>query len=161
MSGPTHHQQVLIRTSTAEQDRSLLEWTTWITAQFDQVPALHHQLLLRALSAVGRGDIDRLMVLMPPGSAKSTLASVLFPAWWLAGRPTSSVIATSHTASLAEDFSRQVRQQVREHGEHLGYRLLPGEQAVRHWRTTKRGDYLCTGVRGPLTGHRADLLTSR
>jgi hypothetical protein len=81
MSGPTHHQQVLIRTSTAEQDRSLLEWTTWITAQFDQVPALHHQLLLRALSAVGRGDIDRLMVLMPPGSAKSTLAYVNTDLW--------------------------------------------------------------------------------
>lgn len=158
MSGPTDQQQVLIRTSAAPQDSSLLEWTTWVTNQLGHAPALHHQLLLRTLSAIGRGTIDRLMVLMPPGSAKSTLASVLYPTWWLAEHPATSVIATSHTASLAEDFSRLVREQVREHGIRLGYQLVPGAQAARHWHTTKRGEYFCAGVRGPLTGHRADLI---
>src|ERR1700674_3527822 len=33
-------------------------------------PAKHHELLIRELEAVERGDIERLMVLMPPGSAK-------------------------------------------------------------------------------------------
>lgn len=158
MAGPTDHQKILIRTTGATEDSSLLEWTTWVTKQLGHAPALHHQLLLRALSAIGRGTIDRLMVLMPPGSAKSTLTSVLYPAWWLAEHPATSVIATSHTASLAEDFSRLVREHVREHGMRLGYRLVTGSQAARHWRTTKRGEYLCVGVRGPLTGHRADLI---
>jgi len=35
-------------------------------------PAMHHCLLLKQLDSLCRGDIDRLMVLMPPGSAKST-----------------------------------------------------------------------------------------
>jgi hypothetical protein len=81
MSGHTDHHQVLIRTSAATQDSSLLEWTTWVTDQLGHKPALHHQLLLRTLSAIGRGTIDRLMVLMPPGSAKSTLAHVNTNLW--------------------------------------------------------------------------------
>src|SRR5690348_9441420 len=32
-------------------------------------PAFHHKLLLTHLEALERGDFDRLMVLMPPGSA--------------------------------------------------------------------------------------------
>jgi len=40
----------------------------------EQAPSTHHKLLLDQLDRVARGDIDRLMVLMPPGSAKSTYA---------------------------------------------------------------------------------------
>ena len=39
------------------------------------------ELLIEKLEAVERGEIPRLMILMPPGSGKSTYASVLFPAW--------------------------------------------------------------------------------
>ena len=81
MSGPTDQQQILIRTPAAAQDNTLLEWTTWVTNQLGHAPALHHQLLLRTLSAIGHGTIDRLMVLMPPGSAKSTLAHVNTDLW--------------------------------------------------------------------------------
>ncbi len=35
-------------------------------------PAKHHQLLIEKLEAVERGEIRRLMLFMPPGSAKST-----------------------------------------------------------------------------------------
>src|SRR5207245_9631380 len=37
-------------------------------------PARHHRYLLSKLQAVERGEIKRLMVFMPPGSAKSTYA---------------------------------------------------------------------------------------
>src|SRR5687767_26519 len=47
------------------------------------IPAPHHRLLIQALEAVERGQIKRLFVFMPPGSAKSTYGSVLFPAWYL------------------------------------------------------------------------------
>jgi predicted phage terminase large subunit-like protein len=126
-------------------------------AQSGQAPATHHRLLLRQLDLVCRGDIDRLMVLMPPGSAKSTYTSMLYPAWWFTQHPASSLIAASHTNSLAEHFGRQVRELVREHGSRLGYGLLAGHQAAGRWRTTRRGEYFAAGVRGPLTGRRADL----
>ncbi len=97
------------------------------------------------------------MVLMPPGSAKSTYTSVLFPPWWLSQHPASSVIAASHTADLAEHFGRQVRNLVAEHAAELGYGLVSDNRAAARWQTTSRGTYFATGVRGPIAGRRADL----
>ncbi|MGI4793170.1 MAG: hypothetical protein ACRYG8_03615, partial [Janthinobacterium lividum] len=61
---------------------SLRVWAELGLARDHQVPAAHHLLLIRELEHVARGEVDRLMLLLPPGSAKSTYASVLFPAWW-------------------------------------------------------------------------------
>lgn len=121
-------------------------------------PAPHHRLLLGLLDRVSLGEIDRLMVLMPPGSAKSTYASVLFPAWWFVQHPSSSVIAASHTADLAAHFGRQVRALVAEHSAILGYRLATDNRAASRWQTSSRGEYFATGVRGPMAGRRADLV---
>jgi hypothetical protein len=43
----------------------------------------HLRLLAEHLEAVERGEIDRLMVFMPPRHGKSVLASTLYPAWYL------------------------------------------------------------------------------
>jgi len=134
---------------------SLITWSRHVIAKIGQQPAAHHLLLMRQLSAISRGDIDRLMVLMPPGSAKSTYGSMLYPAWWFTQHPASSVIATSHTASLAESFGRQVRELVREFGDLLDYQLHANRKAAGHWHTTTRGEYFASGTRGPLTGRRA------
>ena len=97
------------------------------------------------------------MVFMPPGSAKSTYASVLFPAWWFTQHPRSSIIAASHTAELAEHFGRAVRNSVAEHSLALGYGLALDSNAASRWHTTEGGSYFATGIRGPITGRRADL----
>ena len=140
------------------QRPNLIEWAELVVQQFDQTPAAHHYLLLHNLAAVSSGDIDRLMVLMPPGSAKSTYASIVFPVWWLSRHPMSSIIATSHTAGLAERFGRQARDLALERGGALGYTLVGNRPAGGHWQTSKKGEYFATGVRGPLTGRRADLV---
>src|SRR5271157_2492164 len=133
---------------------SLIEWARLVGFE----PAPHHLLLIAELEAVSRGEVDRLMVLMPPGAAKSTYASVLFPAWWLAQHPTSNIVAASHTAELAEHFGRQVRSLIVEHGLRLGFGLAADNRAAGRWQTTRRGQYFATGVRGPITGRRADLV---
>jgi len=94
------------------------------------------------------------MLFLPPGSAKSTYASDLFPAWYLAGGAR-SIIATSNTADLAQAFSRRVRSRVREHREILGYQL--DREAEEMWTTTAGGQYRAAGVGGAITGFRADL----
>jgi hypothetical protein len=63
--------------------RSLTEWSRHCGFE----PALHHRLLIRKLEQAASGEIDRLAVFMPPGSAKSTYSSILFPPWLLAQRP--------------------------------------------------------------------------
>ena len=55
-------------------------------------PAKHHALLCAFLQQVGRGEIDRLMIFMPPGSAKSTYTSVRFASWYLGRHPQDSII---------------------------------------------------------------------
>jgi hypothetical protein len=60
---------------------NLIDWANWVLGPSGQSPAPHHRFLLEQLEAISRGTIDRLMVLMPPGSAKSTYASVNTDLW--------------------------------------------------------------------------------
>lgn len=122
-------------------------------------PASHHKLLLGALELVERGECPRLMVCMPPGSAKSTYASIVFPAWYLGKSPERSVIAASHTQELAERFGRRVRNIFAgaEHGNVFGVGVAEDSQAAGRWDTTKGGEYFVAGVGGSITGRRADL----
>lgn len=131
------------------------DWAEIALAPLQQVPAAHHRLLIAKLEAVARGEIQRLMVFMPPGSAKSTYASVLFPAWFLAQGPNRSIIAASHTADLADAFSRRVQAMVREHRDLLGYAM--NNEAATLWMTDNGGQYKAAGVGGPITGFRADV----
>jgi len=100
----------------------------------------------------------RLMVHMPPGAAKSTYGSVLFPAWALARQPKFSVLLACHTASLAEHFGRSVRHLAVEHAARLGFALRTDERSAQRFSTNQGGSFFATGVHGPLTGRRADLV---
>jgi predicted phage terminase large subunit-like protein len=130
------------------------------TVMADQglAPARHHRLLIERLDDVAEGRCDRLMVQMPPGSAKSTYGSVLFPAYFLSRHAGSQIIATAHTASLADHFGRHVRRTIREYGDRLGIELDKEIAAARRFSLTDGGAYFAAGVRGPITGRRADLI---
>ena len=98
------------------------------------------------------------MVLMPPGAAKSTYASVLFPTWWLQARPEGSVIAAAHTGELARHFGApRARLVGAARGAPGIWDFTPGESGSA-FATTTGGSYYAVGVRGPVTGRRADLL---
>ncbi len=98
------------------------------------------------------------MVLMPPGSAKSTYASVLFPAWWFVQHPRSSVLAASHSLSLAEHFSHRLQATIARNHDALGYGIAVRRRAGNRWATTDGSEYLAIGVRGAIAGRRADLV---
>ena len=132
-----------------------LAFATEALAPLGQAPAAHHRLLISHLQAVADGECDRLMVMMPPGSAKSTYATMLFPAWFMAARPGSALITASHTATLAQDFSRHTQRLVREHAGVLGY--TTDTRAADLWYTSNGCRVLATGVGGAVTGSRADL----
>jgi predicted phage terminase large subunit-like protein len=112
---------------------------------------------MEALEGVSSGKIRRLMLLLPPGSAKSTYASRLFPAWWLRQHPASAVVAVCHTARLAQDFGRGVRGLVETYGQRLGVRLKGDARSAGRFETERGGVYFAIGVHGAVTGRRADL----
>ena len=95
--------------------RSFLAWCEDALSRFGFEPEAHHRLLIRELEAIEAGENDRLMVFMPPGSAKSFYASILFPPWFLARRANRDVIGASHGSELAEDFSARVMAEIKEH----------------------------------------------
>ena len=137
---------------------SLTAWAERVLAPSGQTPAAHHRLLLDRLESVAAGRLDRLIVLMPPGSAKSTYASVIFPAWWLLRRGRGHVLAACHTESLGAHFGRRVRALLAEHGAADGAGLARDDRSAVRFATRSGGSYFATGVRGPLMGRRADLI---
>ena len=137
---------------------SLAEFIKYREAGYQ--PAHHHKLLIEKLEAVERGEIERLMVCMPPGSAKSTYTSVEFPAWFLGRNKAKNIIAASHTQELAERFGRRVRNIVasQAYAKAFGGGVAEDSAAAGRWDTKEGGEYFAAGVGGAITGRRADLV---
>ena len=119
-------------------------------------PAAHHKHIMKFLEQVTRGDLNRLLISAPPGSAKSTVASVLFPVFFLANHPDAQLIACSHTVELAEKFGRRVRNLISEHSAVRGLQLSDDSQSAGSWSLKSGGGQFCVGSSGALSGRRAD-----
>ncbi len=120
----------------------------------------HHKIMAKAFEKVARGECKRLIINMPPRHTKSEFGSYLLPAWFLGKFPGKKVIQTSHTAELAVNFGRKVRNLVDEEK----YRdifpelaLAADSKAAGRWNTSRGGDYFAIGVGGAVTGKGADL----
>ena len=152
----------LARESLARAARKDFQAFAALRQPIEQQPALHHRLICEALNALECGEIkgNRLMIFMPPGSAKSTYGSVLFPQYFLGRNPALSVIMASHTGELAEAFGRKVRNGLAD-PEFTAIFPAVGvssdNAAAGRWSTNHGGEYLSAGVGGSITGRRADL----
>jgi predicted phage terminase large subunit-like protein len=122
------------------------------------IPARHHQLIIDRLERVQRGEIKRLLLVLPPGAGKSTYVSTLYPVWHLANNPKASIIACSHTAELAARWGRQVRNYILEYGAELGLSLRGDSMAADRWAVEEGGEYFAIGTGGAVLGFRADLI---
>jgi predicted phage terminase large subunit-like protein len=124
------------------------------------VPARHHELLCAKLEEVERGECKRLMICMPPGSAKSTWASVLFPPWFLGRNPKKSIITASYGQRLSRRFGKRCRNLVASPEFHatFGVALASDAHAADEWELDSGAEYTATSVDGAVTGRRADLV---
>ncbi len=153
-SAPSLLLELLARKRARESLASFIEF-----AAPDTRPARHHRLLLDYLERIESGKLTRLMVFMPPGSAKSTYASILFPPWFLGRNPDRSVIGASHAGELAERFGRRVRNLVGsdDFRRVFDFGLSNDNAAAGRWETERGGEYYAVGVDASVTGRRADL----
>ena len=134
---------------------SLISFTEWTYERYSA--AAHHRLIAAALERVAGGEIDRLMIFMPPRHGKSELGSVRFPAWYVGQYPENSIIAASYNSDLASDFGRQVRNIVGspEYAALYATRLAADSQAADRWHTDQGGSYVSAGVGTGVTGRGA------
>ena len=96
-----------------------------------------------------------LLLFAPPGSAKSTYVSILLPSWYLAGHPTHSILAATHSVEFAERWGRRVRNDIAGESNILGISLSEDSKAAARWSLASGGESVGAGV--GISGFRANL----
>jgi predicted phage terminase large subunit-like protein len=121
--------------------------------------AAHHALLCEKLQAIDSGEIQNLMVLMPPGSAKSTYTDVVFVPWFMSRKPRRHVILASYASEIAEKQGRRARQLIGSRSFHnlTGRTLKADNRAVHQWSLDNGSEFMAGGLLSGLTGNRAAL----
>jgi predicted phage terminase large subunit-like protein len=120
----------------------------------------HHLKLAQIFEDIAAGKKKRVIVNIAPRHGKSELISYLAPAWFLGKYPQKKIIMASHTADLAVNFGRRVRNLVGSES----YRdifpqieLQSDSKSASRWGTNFNGEYFAIGVGGALAGRGADL----
>ena len=129
-------------------------------------PAEHHKLLNDVLMKVEAKAVceetghiyNRVMVFMPPGSAKSTYASVTFPTWYMGRNPNKNIIGVSYACSLAKKFGRKCRSIAtsEKYNTLFDTGLKSENRAVDDWALDNNSTFMCGGILSGITGNRAD-----
>ena len=120
----------------------------------------HHLKLIQIFEDIAAGKKKRVIVNIAPRHGKSELISYLAPAWFLGKHPQKKIIMGSHTADLAVNFGRRVRNLVGSEaykGIFPQVELQSDSKSASRWGTNFNGEYFAIGVGGALAGRGADL----
>ena len=117
------------------------------------------QALLAAIDDDSAGQLDGLVVCMPPQHGKSELCSKYLPAWYLGTFPDRRVLLTAYEADFASQWGRKARDLLVDWGHVFGVRVSLKSSAMNRWDLEGRDGGMSTaGVAGPITGKGAHLL---
>jgi predicted phage terminase large subunit-like protein len=122
--------------------------------------AWHNELVAAKLEASLRGEINRLIINVPPRSLKSHSAAVAFPAYVLGHNPCAQIICASYGQDLANKHSMDCRTLMSSEWYRSIFptRLSQQKQSLQEFLTTQGGFRMATSVGGVLTGRGADLI---
>jgi hypothetical protein len=121
----------------------------------------HHKIMAEAFERIARGELKRVIINLPPRHTKSKFASVLFPAWYLGNHPQEKILECSHTASLAQDFGRELRNLVATPDYRAIFpelKLSQDARAAGRWNTSRGGQYFAVGKTGAAAGRGGNLV---
>lgn len=137
----------------------------WLFHPVETSVADHHALLLNAIERTAARRHGRLMVFMPPGSAKSTYGSVVAPTYLMGKIPDYRIILASYGGDLAKRHGRRARQiaSSKQYSSIFsGFEQNPvavaisrATSAADEWAITNGSEYLAFGILGGVTGSRA------
>ena len=121
----------------------------------------HLDAIAEHLERIGRGELRRSLINLPPRNGKSKTVSVIWVAWMLGGDPTLNFVCVSYSNELSGKFARDCRAII----EAGWYReIFPGtilsraRTASHDFETTRGGGRLATSVGGSLTGRGGDII---
>ncbi len=102
-----------------------------------------------------------LVINVSPGSTKSTIFSVMLPAWVWTRKQSATIICGSYTKELSMDLSLKGRDVITSEKYMAAYpfvRLRKDQKAKSEFMNTKRGKRISVGVDGSITGKHADII---
>jgi hypothetical protein len=144
--------------------RSLLDFT--IATKENYMVNWHHELVCEYLDRFVAGEINRLMINMPPQTGKSELSSRRLPTY-IFGKYSELKIATiTYNSEFAWEFGRDVKEimsseryleifpktRIPSIGKNHEFRIYDDKDKPTY------GSYLATGIRGAITGRKVDIL---
>jgi predicted phage terminase large subunit-like protein len=154
--------ELVTRQVAAKAQRDLLIFT--LLTKPDYRANWHHVRLAQRLTELADSKIRRLIVCMPPGHGKSELVCRRFPSWVFGRDPQTRIILVTHTATLAEAHSRDVRRIVADRWFQIVFpntkfadRGVDCRDREDFWEWPEGGYLRATGIGGAITGLRADL----
>lgn len=127
----------------------------------DFVGGWHIDAICEHLEAVASGEINRLVINVPPGSMKSLSCSVFFPTWLWSRSPEQKFIYASYSEDIARRDSLRCRRLIEStwYKERWGHVVRPIKNS---WSTSKfaneaGGLRMITTPSGSVTGEHADI----
>lgn len=123
--------------------------------------AAHHLLFCNKIQECIEKDNGLLMIFAPPGSAKSSYASVVAVCWAMSKFPNYRIILASYASDIAEKQSRRARSLCRQEA-HISIwpdmpELRSDQRAVGNWALSNGNEFMAAGLTAGITGNRADL----
>ena len=125
------------------------------------VPGWHIDAMCEYLQAASRGEIDRLLINVPPRHMKSLTVSVFWPAWIWTWAPHTRFLTASYGAGLAERDAIKCRDLLRSawYRERWPELELKGDvNRTSRYENTNTGYRVATGVGGEATGEGGDVI---
>lgn len=129
----------------------------WLFKPIETTVAAHHEVILSTLDEVVYGSLKRVMFFMPPGSAKSTYASVVFPTYFLGKFSNSKIILASYGSDLAKRLGRRARQIVQSSAyiPIFNAEISKATSAADEWALSNGSEFMSGGILSGITGNRA------
>jgi len=131
----------------------------WLFKPVETAVAKHHQVTMEAIDRCIHTDYGRLMIFEPPGSAKSTYASVVGTTYAMGKHPGLRCLMTSYAATPIIRHSKRARQIASspEFSSIWGAQVVGGSNAADEWELTNGSGMFAAGLMGGLTSSRCDL----
>ena len=130
-----------------------------LNPETEYLPNGHIDAIAAKLEQVRRGEVRRLIIMLPPRSLKSHCVSIAFPAFLLGHDPSLHIICASYGQDLADKFARDCRTIMGSAWYRGAFCARLGDRhAVHDFNTTVGGGRMSTSVGGVLTGRGADII---
>jgi predicted phage terminase large subunit-like protein len=155
-----------VRAERMRRSFSLFVKNAW--KEIDPAPLVwgwHLDAMCDCLEAVAKGEVQDLLINIPPGHAKSMIASVLWPAWRWTRTPSWQLLGASYEVGLATRDAVKSRELMatkwfRDHfcTGPSAWAYKEDQDLKQFYANTKGGHRQSLGVGGKATGYRGDCL---